>query len=1137
MSKRSIASLLVLSMLSSGVLLRKDVQVFSTEKDRVEVDELQYAVDEEEVLSPTESGSEGTEELQLESGEVLTHTMDSSRILEVHIGEQWTMEQLLDFLEATEILNLNYEDALIDEVMKEEQHGLHEVTVQYINTDDEVQEEVIILSVSGKPEISVHHPRLSEGDVITLEALGVVATDFEDGDLTKEVQILEVPFEPNEAIDLSMGNPFKMTLSVEDKDGHVTIETVEIFVTRQEVIPYSSELHTLSKSSNMTISGSNRYKTAIEISQMMYRKADIAILVSGVNFPDALAAGPLATKLQAPILLTPQEKIIGETLVELERLAVKKVVIMGGPLAISESVEASLRENGFDIERIQGSNRYATSLETASKMDKSDTVVIVNGEQFPDAMIAGSFAAQSGYPIILIKENEIPNAVRDYVESEFDHVILMGGTLVIPTTIFSEFRNMGKTVTRVSGTSRYMTSVETAKRYFGNAETAVVANGLDFMDALAAVPYAAKMNVPILLAGHDEVHEGILEYLMNSSLKSFHYIGGPLAISSNVKNRIQNPSLVPIEYRVRTTDGTWTGFIDNGKTAGSTSHGRLSQVDFSLNTKKDLSIRYSVSVDGLGWQSFRTSGASGIAGRFVNGLMMELEGKDAASYNLSYRVYVEGNGWTSWVSGGNVAGGNNRSPILAVEAKVLKGNALANLGKPFPNQPVEATFSFTTAMLNFRTGPSMSAGIILRTARNANLEIIRKHTMGSNDVWAEANYRVNGEVIRGYAHMSNVREEKHVSKALVTIEGLENGGEVPATTKLVTGDVYHASGVKDVRYYINGNAMGSVPFGLLTTSSLAHGFSVPQETGYRISIPANVWRKGAINSLKVEIIANDGSVEWEAVYLNDSKHELLFEQYVGSYNYYLNTELTKNNPSFYVGSTRRNATKSELDINFDPTQWIASDLYKYIYVDLGFNPNDYQVSAEQINRELSRYNTEGNILVDMGAHFLRGAMDFRINPYYLASHALLETGWGRSTLANGQTLTEAYNFQKRVVEPVPIEKQEILWYNVYGIGAYSGVENFYGASMAYHQGWDSVEEAIYGGARWIAEGYINRAPEPQNTNFKMRYNLHENMTHQYAEDVRWGHKQAGRIKNLFESLDEEVPLRFIVPLFGQVRSS
>lgn len=76
------------------------------------------------------------------------------------------------------------------------------------------------------------------------------------------------------------------------------------------------------------LAGSDRYKTAVEISKAGWNSANKALLVNGTALPDALCASPLADEYDAPILLTEKDKLNADTLTELKRLGVKEVTII-----------------------------------------------------------------------------------------------------------------------------------------------------------------------------------------------------------------------------------------------------------------------------------------------------------------------------------------------------------------------------------------------------------------------------------------------------------------------------------------------------------------------------------------------------------------------------------------------------------------------------------------------------------------------------------------------------------------------------------------------------------------------------------------------------------------------------------------
>lgn len=91
---------------------------------------------------------------------------------------------------------------------------------------------------------------------------------------------------------------------------------------------------------------------------------DTVLVTDGITFADALTTGPVASLTAAPILLVAPDTIPDETLVELARLRPQRIVVVGGPAAVSEGVAATLaqftRPRG-NVTRIAGPNRFATA--------------------------------------------------------------------------------------------------------------------------------------------------------------------------------------------------------------------------------------------------------------------------------------------------------------------------------------------------------------------------------------------------------------------------------------------------------------------------------------------------------------------------------------------------------------------------------------------------------------------------------------------------------------------------------------------------------------------------------------------------------------------------------------------------------
>nr|WP_269144033.1 N-acetylglucosaminidase [Clostridium guangxiense] len=202
-------------------------------------------------------------------------------------------------------------------------------------------------------------------------------------------------------------------------------------------------------------------------------------------------------------------------------------------------------------------------------------------------------------------------------------------------------------------------------------------------------------------------------------------------------------------------------------------------------------------------------------------------------------------------------------------------------------------------------------------------------------------------------------------------------------------------------------------------------------------------------------------------------------------------------------------------------QWVAADsntILKYLdpanYINDPFGRFEFLkltyydgISADDINNVLKGK----GVLENKGAVFLQAAADSNINPMYLVSHALLETGNGTSNLATG----------------IVVNGETV--YNMFGIGAYDENADYYGSQYAYNQGWFSVDAAIKGGAKFVSSSYINNPQYNQDTLYKMRWNPN-NPSHQYATDVKWAINQIYNIKSLYD-LCPTAKLIFDLPIY------
>ena len=225
------------------------------------------------------------------------------------------------------------------------------------------------------------------------------------------------------------------------------------------------------------------------------------------------------------------------------------------------------------------------------------------------------------------------------------------------------------------------------------------------------------------------------------------------------------------------------------------------------------------------------------------------------------------------------------------------------------------------------------------------------------------------------------------------------------------------------------------------------------------------------------------------------------------------TSKVKGSDGYYwykVNSTQSwgSASKEDTTYYLDPNNFLDNTVQSMQFLKLSAKAdiNDEEVDARILAGK--------GVLAGKASSFITAANAYGVNEIYLISHALLETGNGTSTLANG----------------VKVNGKTV--YNMYGIGAYDGSAISSGAQYAYNAGWFTPEAAIIGGAKFIAQGYINAG---QDTLYKMRWNPNAadstgKATHQYATDIGWASKQVTQIYNLY-SLLNSYTLKLEIPVY------
>jgi N-acetylmuramoyl-L-alanine amidase len=300
------------------------------------------------------------------------------------------------------------------------------------------------------------------------------------------------------------------------------------------------------------LDGATRYSTSVSISKMLHPNGFTAdmdktvILTTGVEPADALSAGPLSAIYgQAPILLNNSSSLLPEVKDELKRLGATKVVIIGGPVAISPNVENAIISLGIQTERISGATRFETNLRIVEKLGSVNGVFVASGMSYPDALASAPIAAANNWAIVLTEQNNMSAETLKYLSGK--KTVILGGPNVVSQSIQNQLvqQNGTQNVVRLSGSDRYET-LASILWYFKDqmkSDTINIATGANFPDALTAAPLSIQNKAPLILLGsglYKNIESFLYQYTEENLIKRVNVIGGPVAVPQSLETMIVN---------------------------------------------------------------------------------------------------------------------------------------------------------------------------------------------------------------------------------------------------------------------------------------------------------------------------------------------------------------------------------------------------------------------------------------------------------------------------------------------------------------------------------------------------------------------------------------------------------------------
>ncbi|NUR32121.1 MAG: hypothetical protein HOV83_40805 [Catenulispora sp.] len=179
------------------------------------------------------------------------------------------------------------------------------------------------------------------------------------------------------------------------------------------------------------LGGGNRFDTAVKIAQRDSGSKPSKVLVAtGINYPDALAAGAAAgANSNAVVVLTNDKTLPPETAAYLNSVAGATVYGVGGQAVAALGSRAQVP--------LRGADRVATSMLVARALfDTPGSVGFATSMNWPDSLAGGALQGTAGGPLILVDPATGLSAdERQWLKqsaTEINSVQIYGGRAAVP---------------------------------------------------------------------------------------------------------------------------------------------------------------------------------------------------------------------------------------------------------------------------------------------------------------------------------------------------------------------------------------------------------------------------------------------------------------------------------------------------------------------------------------------------------------------------------------------------------------------------------------------------------------------------------------------------------------------------------
>ena len=412
---------------------------------------------------------------------------------------------------------------------------------------------------------------------------------------------------------------------------------------------------------------------------------------------------------------------------------------------------------------------------------------------------------------------------------------------------------------------------------------------------------------------------------------------------------------------------------------------------------------------------------------------------------------------------------NGKEGYVSLEFVQISTTSNANDGNK--EQVTEERGIVNTSLLNVRQGPSTSTSVVAHLKSGESVLVLAKE-----NGWAKV--RVNG--VEGYVSLQFLKLKQASSYEVITAIGKvqkSNGMEAEKELQTKQEDGYIVSDGKVVNMkqgFVRANKLINI-YDIATGKKLTYvregaDLKFIKVDGDRVHVKID-GTTGYVNIDDVTLYPN--MVHESASYYTVKDGKL--------YHYVYNTS-SKKYTTYQIGNAPKHLKEGERYEAFDKERIGGQDSYQYFeYMPLRVTST---YTAKDIDDFLRKYSPDSP-LIGTGQYFVNAAQKYNLNAGYLLSHAVLESGWGKSRIAQ--------------------DKKNLFGFRAVDSDPYNGATAF-----------KTWEEGIDFCASYIDQNYLN--PNGWTYNGGNLGDKSQGMNVMYASDENWG-QQIGSLMNRLDAMN------------------